>query len=213
MTESKRCWSFCNRCNHSTRHVELHHVLVENQEIDEAEGIFDEWTNVYHMLQCMGCDDVSMKIGHWHSAYGEVAPAFYPPRVSRKSPPWLWRLPPDWWSLMREIYGALHANSRRLAMMGARAIIDLYLTEAIGNSGSFEKRLDLLVASGQLAPNDKATLKAALEAGNAAAHRGHIPETDGMNSVMDIVEHLLHGFVIKQTTADLQKGTPPRPTK
>ncbi|MDX9684331.1 DUF4145 domain-containing protein [Pseudomonas protegens] len=96
---------------------------------------------------------------------------------------------------------------------GARTVIDLYLTEAVGNTGSFEHRLGLLVSSGQLASDDKATLKAALDAGNAAAHRGHTPNEDDLNSVMDIVEHLLHRFVLKQSAASLQKNTPPRPTK
>ncbi|KAB5626404.1 DUF4145 domain-containing protein [Pseudomonas putida] len=165
------------------------------------------------MLQCRGCDDISMRIDHWHSAYGQVDPEFYPARISRKAPAWLWRLPSDWWSLLREIYGALHSDSRRLAMMGARTVIDLYLTEAVGNTGSFEHRLGLLVSSGQLATDDKATLKAALEAGNAAAHRGHNPHTADLNAAMDIVEHLLHRFVLKQSAASLQKNTPPRPTK
>lgn len=211
MSDQKRCLSYCNRCNHPTHHDVLHRQETYDQEIDHSNGTHEEWTYTHTMLQCRGCEDVSMRIDHWHSGYGEDEPELYPPRISRKSPAWLWKLPSDWWSLLREIYGALHADSRRLAMMGARTVIDLYLTEAVGNTGSFENRLDLLVSSGKLATDDKATLKAALEAGNATAHRGHIPNYSDLNSVMDIVEHLLHGFVIKQSTEDLQNNTPPRP--
>ena len=213
MSDPKRCLSYCNRCSRSTHHDVLHQQCTTDQENDPSNGIYEEWTYNYTMLQCRGCEDVSMRIDHWHSAYGHCEPELYPPRVSRKSPAWLWKLPSDWSSLLREIYGALHSDSRRLAMMGARTVIDLYLSEAVGNSGSFEHRLQLLLSSGHLALNDKATLKAALEAGNAAAHRGHIPDLDDMNSVMDIVEHLLHGFVLKQSAAKLQKNTPPRPQK
>lgn len=114
---------------------------------------------------------------------------------------------------MREIYNALHANSRRLAVMGARTLIDLYLTGAVGNHGSFEQRLASLVEAGRISVDDKDVLRAALEAGHAAAHRGHNPNTSELNSVMDIVEHLLHGFVLKQSAATLHKATPPRPQK
>ncbi len=213
MLEPKRCQSFCNRCNHTTHHDVLHEQRTANSHVDTSTGIHEEWSNNHTMLQCRGCDDVSMRIDHWGSAYGETDPEFYPPRTSRRFPSWLWELPADWCGLLREVHGALHADSRRLAMMGARTVIDLYLTEAVGNAGSFESRLGLLVSSGKLAPDDKATLKAALEAGNAAAHRGYNPRADDLDAVMDIVEHLLQGFVLKHSAVSLQKNTPPRPPR
>lgn len=213
MPDPKRCLSHCNRCNHSTKHDVLHELRIDDEHVDEDSGRHEEWTNCYTLMQCRGCDDVSLKIDHWHSAYGQIDPEIYPPRTSRSFPSWLWDLPNGWRSLLQEIYGALHADSRRLAMMGARSVIDLYLTEAVGNAGTFEQRLGQLVSSGQLAPDDKTTLKAALEAGNAAAHRGHNPHTQDLSTVMDIVEHLLHGFVLKQSALSLQKSTPRRPSK
>lgn len=116
--EENRCLSYCNRCNHSTHHDVLHRQHVADEEVDASQNLHEEWTYTYTLLQCRGCDDVSMKIDHWHSAYGQVDPELYPPRISRKSPAWLWKLPSNWWSLMREIYGALHSDSRRLAVMG-----------------------------------------------------------------------------------------------
>lgn len=213
MPDTARCLSHCNRCSRSTNHDILHELRIEDEEVDPGTGIREEWTNTYTMLRCRGCDDVSMKVDHWHSSYGQIDPEIYPPRISRSFPGWLWELPYEWRSLLQEIYGALHADSRRLAMMGARTVIDLYLTEAVGNAGSFEQRLGQLVSSGQLASDDKTTLKAALEAGNAAAHRGHNPHTKDLFAVMDIVEHLLQRYVLKQSATILQKRTPPRPAK
>lgn len=210
MAEPNRLLSHCNKCHRPTSHDVLHQRAVSRDHVDETDGYHEAWTYTYTMLECRGCEEVSMKIDHWHSDYGDVDPELYPPRISRKAPDWLWNLPSDWWSLMREIYGALHANSRRLAVMGSRTVIDLYLTEAVGNGGSFKERLDRLVSSGQLAPDDRSTLNAALEAGNAAAHRGHTPNASDLSAVMDIVEHLLHKFVLKRRADSLQKNIPAR---
>jgi hypothetical protein len=95
--------------------------------------------------------------------------------------------------------------------MGARTLVDLYLTEAVGNTGKFEERLERLVQSGRLASSDKATLRAALEAGNAAAHRGYNPAVTDLNIVMDIVEHLLQKHVLQHNAKSLAASTPSRP--
>lgn len=54
-------------------------------------------------------------------------------------------------------------------------------------------------------------LEVALDAGNAAAHRAHVPTTEQMNTVMDIVENLLHSlFVLEKPTTALKDAIPPR---
>ena len=201
--------SHCNSCHRETHHDELKEHEIHGSSPEDGE----KWIDTYSMLACRGCGSVSMRVEYWHSQFGMEGPIFYPPRISRKEPEWLWRLNPDWRSLMQEVYGALQANSRRLAVMGARTLIDLYLTEAVGNAGGFEERLRLLVARGILANDDLETMKAALEAGNAAAHRGHNPNGQDLSVVMDIVEHLLHKYILKQAADGLKKNTPPRPPK
>lgn len=112
--------------------------------------------------------------------------------------------------MLREIYAALHANSRRLAMMGARTIVDMYMNDTVGDIGGFAKKLNKLVSDGYLGRQDKEALEAALEAGHAAAHRGHMPTSAEISYVMDIVENLLQKQTLAKSAEALKKGTPSR---
>lgn len=112
--------------------------------------------------------------------------------------------------MLREIYAALHANSRRLAMMGARTIVDMYMNDTVGDIGGFDKKLNKLVTDGHLGGQDKDVLKTALEAGHAASHRGHLPSPSEISHVMDIVENLVQKKALQRSAAELKKGTPTR---
>lgn len=209
-----KVWSYCNKCHNETAHTELHQVCNVHDYVDWR-GDDSEWAETFRTLQCQGCNDVHMRVEYWdqHRDLDESDYRYYPPRVLRKIPDWAPQMPKDWYSLMREIYDALAAKSYRLAVMGARTLIDLYLTEAIGNHGTFDVRLDRLVQDGHLGKNSKDTLAAALEAGSAAAHRGHKPDIDDLKDVLDITEHLLQSKVLKDAGEALEAATPPRPPK
>ena len=154
---------------------------------------------------------MTLRVDRWHSEYDASNDTeYYPPRVSRQPPKWERKLPREWQSMLREIYSALHANSRRLAMMGARTIVDMYMNDTVGDVGNFGQKLDKLVVDGHLGEQDKAILEAALEAGHAASHRGHLPTSEDINHVMDIVENLVQKNALRKSAAVLTKGTPPR---
>lgn len=211
---TSRIMSHCNSCQRETRHRLLERAVREFKGTDQWDN-FMEWTSTYNMLECCGCGDIQMRVEYWHSdiPLDESDYDYYPPRVSRRMPAWARKLPTDWESLMHEVYGALAADSRRLAVMGARTLIDLYLAETVGDHGTFGQRLDRLVGDGYLARNAKDTLEAALDAGSAAAHRGHAPNGEDIGLVMDIVENLLHARVLKSEAAKLKASTPQRPPK
>ena len=95
-------------------------------------------------------------------------------------------------------------------MMGARTIVDMYMNDTVGDVGNFGQKLEKLVIDGHLGSQDKAVLEAALEAGHAAAHRGHLPTSENINHVMDIVENLVQKNALRKSAALLTKGTPPR---
>lgn len=209
-----KVWSYCNTCRGQTAHTELRRVCKVHDYIDWR-GDAAEWAETYRMLQCQGCSDVQMRVEYWdqHRELDESDFRYFPPRIYRKIPDWAAQLPEDWRSLMREIYDAIATNSFRLAVMGARTLIDLYLTEAIANHGGFDARLDRLVKEGHLGKKARDTLEAALDAGSAAAHRGHKPDIDDLNAVLDITEHLLQSHVLKDAGAVLKASTPQRPPK
>jgi hypothetical protein len=116
--------------------------------------------------------------------------------------------------MIHEIYRSLDANNLRLPMMGARTLIDMLMVDKVGDVGTFDEKLKKLEGLGVISSRNREVLAAALDVGNAAAHRGHAPKTEEVNAVMDIVENLLHAvYVLPKMAEDLKKNTPPRPGK
>ena len=112
-----------------------------------------------------------------------------------------------------EVYAALHADSRSLAMMGARALVDMVILEKVGDVGSFPQKLTALEGGGYLSRSNRETLEAALDVGNAAAHRGHRPKPEHVQSVMDIVENLIQSTLLHSISAEIKGATPKRRPK
>lgn len=137
---------------------------------------------------------------------------FFPARVSRRQPVWLTRehAHSTYVGMLDEVYAALHADSRRLAMMGARAIIDVVITRTVGDQGNFTKGLDELKKNDLIGKRDRAIIEAAIEAGSAAMHRGHQPTADDVNVVIDIVERMIQAEILEAKAKALAATTPPR---
>jgi hypothetical protein len=200
----------CRLCYRETRHHVLATQVVENTE--DIEPVGEVWfRNTYEMLQCGGCDIVCLRHTHEWSEDPEPDITYYPPPVSRRMPAWRHKLPSRLRSLVNEIYVALHADSRRLALMGARTAVDIVLLEKVGDAGSFRQKLIGLEKQGYVGQRSREILDAALDAGSAAAHRGYVPKKEQLESVMDIVENILQAvYILEDAAAELRKTTPQR---
>lgn len=207
-------WVHCNRCLNPTKHF----ILAEHETRDVGEPC-DEfgqpwWHTIYALLTCCGCESVTLRrqleFSEWED--DDIDVKFYPPQVSRQLPKWLDELPSEINELLTEIYSALHADNRRLALMGARTIIDMFVVDKIGDVGSFKQKLQTLVDKGYLGSLQKETLDVALEAGHAAAHRGYKPPSEVLNHVMDVVESLLQTYALEKVSDLVKKKIPPRPS-
>ncbi|MFK0087576.1 DUF4145 domain-containing protein [Pseudomonas sp. NPDC090755] len=202
-------WSHCNQCARLTKHDCIAEKAQDHQ------GFFEDFDWIViktsKLIECRGCEEISLRVDWWHSDTDwNDQSEFYPPRVSRRLPSWVDRLPDSWQSMLKETYKALHADSRRLAIMGARTLVDMYMNDSVGDVGGFEKKMNSLVSEGHLGDQDKTALVAALEAGHAAAHRGFLPESEQVAHVMDIVENLLQKHALRRSATELTKKTPPR---
>jgi Domain of unknown function (DUF4145) len=199
--------SHCNKCSHETDH----YMVATRTQSDSDAGYDVSWSTTYSMLECCGCHEISLRRSLWHSEYIDPEVEYYPPAISRRLPIWLDNVKnKDIQSLLKEIYAALHNDSRRLALMGARAIVDMIMQEKVGDIGGFSKKLANLVSQGVITSLNKEILDAALEAGSAAAHRGHTATVSEVNSVIDIVENLMQVDILKIAADDLKLNTPPR---
>ena len=210
MSDEKIARSHCNQCGCKTKH---HVVAVREQQGSETigEDFSIDWSNTYSLLECCGCEEISVKRTSWFSEdpdYENVE--YYPTRVSRRQPSWIEDIPEATAELMREIYGALQGDQRRLALMGARTVIDGLLLRQVGDSGTFAERLDALENKGFLSKINREPLEAALNAGHAAAHRSYKPDTANLNLVMDIVENVLQAENLSEHADKLNQTTPSR---
>lgn len=204
----------CNECLQKTNHF----VLAEriNSGYESADPSDPQchheisWKTIYKMLECCGCENVSLQRCFYFSEYDEVEEECYPPQISRRLPKWHDELPDDWQELLQEVYLALHADSRRLVLMGARTLIDLYMNEQLGDVGGFAQKIKRLESEGLISKPNKGVLEIALEVGHAAAHRGHKARANEVNQVIDIVENLLQNHVLAATAENLKSKTPQR---
>jgi hypothetical protein len=213
MSEKKATRAPCSLCHRDTKHKVLSLRVTEGSEEIEEVGCV-HWRDRYEMLECCGCESVKLRHSSWFSGTDETTVTYYPPPISRPLPPWRFKLPFALRSLIDEIYTALHADSRRLALMGARTALDMILLEKVGDVGSFPQKLQALQDQGFIGKRSCEVLTAALDAGSAAAHRGYRPNKDHLAYVMDIVENVLQAvYVLEGAAAELRKKIPKREKK
>lgn len=204
-------WVHCNQCHHKTQHkVVATRRQVKKEEVDDAPFDFIMWETTNTMLECCGCGEVVLRRAVFADEMGWDDVDYFPPPISRQAPQWRYKLPDQIRSLVDEVYTALHANSRCLALMGARTLIDLFINVTIGDIGDFKTKLQGLVDEGHLSKRNKEHLEVALDAGHASTHRAFKPSTNDLNLVMDIVENLIQPLALKNDVEQLKQKTPQR---
>lgn len=212
-------WVHCNRCGHETKHDLLcKHKNEESINPFPFDHLTVEFVTTHSLLVCRGCEEVTLSKRDWCSEDDPTSQrdlTFYPPRVSRRKPAWMDRveLPGEYVGLLDEVYLALHADSRRLATMGARALIDLIIQRRVGDQGTFADGLKEMVDRGFLSSHNRALVEAAVDAGHASSHRGYRPSADDIATVVDIVENLIQNELLETPASVLKAATPKRPAR
>jgi hypothetical protein len=215
----------CNKCLRWTNHVVVHSLQTTWEDvIDEDEGYSIDGGDIWDLLQCRGCDSVRMKHRHWFSEdYDDrgrptVHTEFFPPTSTRQKPIWRRNLLPLVWGLERfnglmdEIYNALAQGSFRLAAMGIRALVERLMIDQVEDKGTFEQNMAAFFKAGYVAQVQQGLFKDTLiEAGHAAMHRDFEPTADTINTLLDIVEGIMHTVYYAPVAAEQAKKTiPPR---
>lgn len=174
------------------------------------------------MLKCCGCDNVNLQHSSWCSEDMEVdgsaaiSVTYFPPAISKAEPSWLTQLDGDFDSnrryivaLIREIYSALHNDSRKLAVMGVRALLEHVMISTVGDHGTFEKNLENFQVQGYLSGKQRKSIESILQAGHATMHRQFSPSTNDVNIIVDIAESLIATTYVHADKADeLDKRVP-----
>jgi len=200
--------SQCSKCGQETRHD----VRGQVRNHGEEESGYS-WNETSYLLQCRGCDATSLR-----KVFDDVADNYdvsvYPQPATRPRPVWFDRVDQKVRDLLEEVYKSLDTGGSALPVMGARTIFDILIQDAVGDQGDFGRGLAALEQAGFLAKEDRKVLKAAIDAGHAAAHRGHRPKREDVDRVIGIMEHMVNmRYVLREDAAKLVKSTPARPRR
>lgn len=189
------------------------HFILKEHEYTEADEHAQYWT-MHRMIECCGCHRIGLMRIRGATFLDENEVDYFPPAVSRKKPSLVAEIadaPDDLSELLDEVYDALNANNLRLATMGARAVLDIMIVDKVSDIGRFDQKLEALVTGDFITKKQRGFLEAALDAGNAAIHRGHLPTVADVNRLMNIVEGLLAQiYTLPGDGEELAKSTPQR---
>lgn len=216
--------SHCNIClghkNHKVVHVE---TTSWKDTIDEYAGYSIDGGDRWTLLRCLGCDAVRLKHESWCSEDSDdvgrvkINTEWFPPTVRRQKPAWRRELRfmfgplNSYGDLSDEIYEALAMGANRLATMGVRALVERLMVDNVGDKGTFEKTISAFFSAGHVAPNQQAMFRETLiEAGHAAMHRGFEPSADTVNTLLDIVEGIMHQIYVAPVLAQQVNKTIPK---
>jgi hypothetical protein len=223
--ESKTVLAHCNKCLDERHHKILHEEDQPWEQQYAASGIYG--SDTFRMLKCCGCDNVSLQKSTWSSEEtdenGNGIPyvTYYPPAISRPTPKWLadlefFRSSDETYiaELLHEIYSALHNDSRRLAVMGVRALLEHVMISSVTDYGTFKKNLENFQVQGYLSAKQRKLIEPILEAGHATIHRGYHPSAEDVNTVVEIAESLIATtFVHAEKVEELDKRIPKKKKK
>jgi hypothetical protein len=207
------------RCEHVVNHP------------DEGDGTAASDTGM--ILECCGCERVYFRRDYWfsesetftdHPVTGElmmtsgVETKYWPAEVSRPRPKWLKKIEEsdrDLGSLLGEMYVALDNSLSVVSAIAVRTVFDRS-SELLGidPANSFQEKLDRLCANGKISIDEEDTLEVLVDAGSAAAHRGWRPNTEELNTMIDVLESFLHrSFIVGDGIAKLKSAVPSKPKR
>jgi hypothetical protein len=211
----------CNKCRGLTNSwVRAEHTMTGN------DGPIS-WSDSFEVLQCCGCDTLSVRQEHWFSEWDEmdydeygrmvmrpgIKEVYFPAPTVRAKPEWFDTIADEVLrNVLDELYAALNAGLNVLASIGVRTLLDRAGYLLIGDPrGGFEGKLSALQTGGHIRAQEKTTLEAVADAGNASAHRGYTPTVERLGRIVDIIENFLHrAFVLAGAAEDIREATPAR---
>ncbi|ENB01395.1 TPA: DUF4145 domain-containing protein [Escherichia coli] len=191
----KHIKSYCRDCCKNTNH----NVLSEHTDAYREEYSCDI---SYQILQCLGCDTKSFRNVFYdlEAAYPtdennwEVPEevTVYPKAVEgHKEIKNLWDLPDIVRTIYSEVLTALRENSKVLAGLGLRAVVEAVCNDLTIPGRNLEVRINKLVSSGYISKNDAERLHGIRFMGNDAAHDIKTPKSTTLSVALQIVEHLI----------------------
>lgn len=211
MTNSSTASTFhapCQRCGAETMHAHVGECKKTSQVDDH--GVHIDFCETYALIQCQVCAQARMRRIFWNSENEESSPEYFPPGRRRNPPAWVDGLDEKYKSLLQEVYAAYDAGYMAIALMGARAALDVWVSSQTSNTNNFNAKLRNLQQVGTLSARQIELLGPTFDAASGAAHRGFKPNDADALTVIEAVEHVLQQDSLLPRIEQLKKNTPPR---
>src|SRR5271165_2146400 len=209
LDDVKRCVAPCGGCCKKTYHNILYSV---------SRTTSPNVTHRYHLLQCGGCDSVSM--AHTYTSPHSKDVTYYPSPVPRVLPDWIFDFQIGLiggekeqliGQLLQEVYAARRGGQYRLATMGIRSVLEHLMIAKVGDHHKFSENLEQFCKAGYVSLVERDALNESLEAGHAATHRSFNPTEQDLDILLNITEGILAAIYIHPDQAEfLSKRVPAR---
>ena len=208
----------CHKCGHSTQQT----VVFKEDELDVQEIFFEKLkgepryiviARSWKIAKCNGCGSINAKVEIRHRANKVTEVFTFPKTKADYCEPWIFGLDVKYIEIFSEIFNAISHESYTLATMGMRLVLDMFMDEKIGNSGTFKERLGKLKKKGFVSDSQIDLCNSIIETGNAASHRGYRPNLEQTKKLLSIVKSIMKIEVLKGDAADLLKKVPSRKGK
>lgn len=219
METEKNIKTHCYNCDKETNQEILfsdskigpHEIILRNEEGDDSQTIYTIVANIWNLTKCRGCEEINFKHILRNSSDRSTDQTFYFPRKPiRQVPNWIMKLPMKYVEILQEVYFSVNEQLFILSLTGIRTLLDIYIVTKIGDVGNFKTKLNKLVTEGIITSSKASVLEAAIDAGNASAHRGYKPEKETLFQVLDIVENLLQSEIVDRHSEKIKQNTPKR---
>lgn len=199
----------CNNCDGETNH-EVLFTTTTNWDHEEY-GIFGN--DKYEVLKCRGCDRVILKHTSVFSEDPEPTVLYYPPSALKKKPHWISDMSGHNVSivknLLNEVYVGMQNDTRMIATMGVRALLEYVMIDTVSDCGTFAGNLAAFAQQGYISVKQRDILDAVLEAGHATIHRAYEPTDEDLSTCIDIAESVLQTiYVHPDKAAELARRIP-----
>lgn len=206
--------ALCAKCKKVTNHV----ILQKNETSGSTPDGYIQWSDVYQIIQCAGCDDISFRKVHadtedfdpYTGDYTELE-SLYPERIQGRIPieDYL-NFPTKTRRVYLETLKAPSNGMPLLAAIGLRSLIESICLEQKTKSRSLAKGIDELAGDGLLSQKQAEFLHSHRFMGNVAAHKIESPKPEHLIAALDIAETLLRTIYI---LPDIAKQIKPKVKK
>lgn len=207
--------TYCHKCQNDTKQTREYF----SEEYDTREIFFESLkgearyvveVRKWSLTKCLGCESLNLSIETTHVGNKNSHKKNIPGRPKKNVPTWIFGLKREYIELLSEIYSAYNHGNLRLTSMGIRTMLDVLMTDSIGDIGSFSKKISEFKSQGFINSKQADLITTCIEAGSASSHRSYKPDDNSLRDLLDIIEHLVETDILVKKSQVIKSQIPKR---